>query len=211
MTLHLTHIELDLIRTLTRRVRLLHLSQLAAGWWPEIRRQRGLRNQLQRLEAAGLVQIHAINAHPLLVVDRPLFAWRPGHDEPQAESIAEAARKRWTLPAIPIWVCVATPRAANLFGSTARGLPAMEHRDHDLRLASVYLHYRLQQPRLAQLWVGEHARPKAGYRIKDPDAFLISKQGQILRLIESAGRYGPDQVESFHEHCVEHDLPYELW
>ena len=207
----LTLIERDLLRTLTRRVRILTLSQIASCWWPAIRRLRGIRQQLRRLEAAGLVEVYCVNAHPLLRVDGPLFAWQPGRNDPDVDHIGEATRLRWTRRAIPTVVCVASPLAANLFGSTARSLPAMEHRDHDLRLADVYVHYRRQHPRLARLWIGEHAFAKAGYRVKDPDAFLIDRQRRVIRVIESAGRYGPQQVESFHEHCVEHDLPYELW
>ena len=211
MIASLTSFERDLLRTLTRRVCILTLDQIASGWWPAIRRLQAVRQQLRRLEVAGLVEVDCINAHPLLVVDRPLFAWQPGQPDPDVEVISKATRERWNLPAVPTWVCVALPRAANLFGSTACGLPKMEQRDHDLRLSAVYLHYRKQHPQLARRWVGEHARPKAGYRIKDPDAFLIDRHGRITRLIESAGRYGPQYIERFHDHCVEYDLPYELW
>jgi hypothetical protein len=98
-----------------------------------------------------------------------------------------------------------------LFGSTAGGSLSLPHLDHDLRLASLYVHYRRHFPDWARLWIGEHALPKAGYRIKDPDAFLQDKTGRVLRVIESAGRYSSWQVESFHEHCVENQLSYELW
>jgi hypothetical protein len=101
--------------------------------------------------------------------------------------------------------------AASVFGSTAGKLPPVEHRDHDLRLAAVYVHYCMTFPQLAQLWIGEHALPKAGYRIKDPDAFLRDDAGRFVRVIESAGRYGATQLRSFHEHCFEFDLSYELW
>ena len=207
----LTRFERDVLKSLTCRVRILTLGQIASCWWPAIRRLRGVRQQLRRLETAGLVEVYCINAHPLLCVDGPLFAWRPGRSDPEVDRVVDVTRQRWTGGAVPTVVCVASPLAANLFGSTARGLPAMEHRDHDLRLADVYLHYRRQYPRLARLWIGEHTLSKAGYRVKDPDAFLIDRQGRIVRVIESAGRYGPQQVASFHEHCVEHDLPYELW
>ena len=211
MIASLTSLELDLLRTLTRRVCILALSQIASGWWPAIRRLRGVRWQLRRLELASLVEVDCINAHPLLVVDRPLFAWQPGQDDPDVDRISRLAQDRWTQPAIPTCVCVASPLAANVFGSTACGLPPMEHRDHDLRLAAVYLHYRQQHSRLARFWIGEHTRPQAGYRIKNPDAFLIDRAGRVMRLIESAGRYGRRHVENFHDHCVEFDLPYELW
>ena len=115
------------------------------------------------------------------------------------------------MAALPTEVWVVSSATAAIFGSTARRLPPPEHYDHDLRLASVYVHYRTMYPRLARQWIGEHALPKAGYRIKDPDAFLRNQNGQVFRVVESAGRYSPAQVESFHEHCAEYDLPYELW
>jgi hypothetical protein len=129
-----------------------------------------VRRRLRNIASAGLTELHVINAHPLLPVDRPLLAWRPGDDDPDSEQVSLATCERWSRPAIPTAVCVASPLSANLFGSTARGLPPLEHRDHDLRLASVYVHYRQRAPHLAGLWIGEHSRPKVGYRIKDPDA-----------------------------------------
>jgi hypothetical protein len=124
---------------------------------------------------------------------------------------AAQARHRWSPATTVVAVCVASPLTASLFGSTSRRLPPKEHNDHDLLLSAVYLHYRRNHPHLAKLWVGEHVLPKAGYRIKDPDAFLFAPNGQAVRVIESAGRYGPDQIETFHEHCRERGLGYELW
>jgi hypothetical protein len=166
---------------------------------------------VERLCSVGLLERHWINAHPLLAIDRPLFAWKPGSTDPDAEDIARQSRSRWQRAAQPVQVYVASRLLANLLGSTARGLPKPEHRDHDLWLATVFVHYRMHRPRLASLWIGEHVLPKAGYRIKDPDAFLRDAQGRVLRVIESAGHYDARQVESFHEHCLENDLPYELW
>jgi hypothetical protein len=108
-------------------------------------------------------------------------------------------------------VCVATPVTANLFASSAFRLPRLEHRDHDVLLSSVYVHYRLHHPESAKAWIGEHVLPKAGYRIKDPDAFLRTDDGRIIRVIEAAGRYSAEHIEDFHEHCVDYELPYELW
>ncbi len=101
--------------------------------------------------------------------------------------------------------------AANLYGSSAGHLPDLNHRDHDLLLGQVYLVFRTARPTEARQWIGEDTRPKAGYRIKDPDAFLVDAAGEVVRVIESAGRYSASQVESFHDHCAEHGLPYELW
>lgn len=209
--MNLTERDIDLVETLTRRVRLAAVSQIAKLWWSDASGSATARSRLRRLQSAGLIERHWINVHPLLPVTRPLVAWKPGDDDPDAEQIAARIKHRWCEPTVPIEVCVATAAAANMFGSTARGIPSWEHRDHDLRLTSVYVHFRELQPRLVQLWVGEHALPKAGYRLKDPDAFLIDLQGDVVRVIESAGRYCATQVAAFHEHCSDHDLPYELW
>lgn len=211
MTLALTRRDLDLLDALTLRVRLLTIAQVAHIFWPARSKQHRTRHRLSQLESFGFVEIHCFNAHPLLPVQKPLFAWQPGEDEPDCERIALQCRERWQEPAIPQTVCVAGALAANLFGSTSRGVPPREHRDHDLRLACVYAAYRQQHPRLSALWRGEHGLPKAGYRIKDPDAFLCAEGGRRLRVIESAGRYSAAQVQSFHDHCETHELPYELW
>lgn len=210
MTSPLTARDQDICRTLTRRVRLLADEQVAAVWWPGTS-ARVVHRRLEQLVRNGWLERHVINAHPALPVTEPLAAWSPGEAALDAERIAEATRSRWTKPAVPTEVVVATARTACLLGSTAGGLPPTEHRDHDLRLSAVYAHYRRNRPALAGLWLGEHSLSKAGYRVKDPDAFLIDPGGRVLRVIESAGRYDPRQVSSFHEHCVEFDLPYELW
>lgn len=210
MTITLTVRDHELLDFVTGRVTILARRQIEElQGFPK--RQRATQRWLDRLCQSGLLERHVINAHPLLPIERPLFAWKPAADDPDPSEISRAARRRWCLAAQPTEVYVASRLAANLLGSTAHGLPAPEHRDHDLRLAAVFAHYRRHRPRLARLWVGEHLLPKAGYRIKDPDAFLCDAQGQIVRVIESAGRYSAEQVEAFHEHCVEHELSYELW
>ena len=211
MTLSLTSRDQDLVDVLTLRVRLLTLRQITELWWPRGENQRCARRRIASLASANLIEIHRVNAHPLLPVISPLFAWKPGDGEPNREQLAEKCRSRWTRPTIPMTVCVAGRLAANVMGSTARGVPKCEHINHDLRLSSVYIAYRLQRPQLAALWIGEHALPKAGYRTKDPDAFLRSRDGKLLRVIESSGRYSVTQVQSFHDHCESNQLSYELW
>lgn len=206
----LTLRDVDLLETLTLRVCLLKVRHVARIWWRDGGSQQAAERRCQSLSDGGWIERGVINAHPPLAL-RPVFVWSPGDEEPDFAGLAHECRNRWTQAAVPTPVIVATPQAANVFGSTARGLPALEHRNHDLRLSQVYVHYRQHKPRLAQTWVGEHALPKAGYRIKDPDAFLVDAAGRVRRVIESAGRYDAVQVESFHEHCVEYDLPYELW
>ena len=206
-----TKTDLDIVETLTRRVRLLSVEQIARVWWPEIRSLRVVRRRLRRLSAAGLVAKAMVNIHPLLDVCSPLVRWTPGEDEPDFAQIAARAKGRWRLASIPKQLFLATKLAANLFGSSAGHLPELTHRDHDLLLGQVYVLYRTTRPAEATRWVGKDARPKAGYRIKNPDACLLGSDGQVIRVIQSAGHYSQKQVETFHEHCVGYGLPYELW
>jgi hypothetical protein len=131
----ITERDLDLLETLTLRVPMLTLRQTAELWWPEACSQRAARQRLALLAKSGWIQQHTVNVHPLLATLRPLFALKPGAENPDAERIACELRTRWFQPARPREVCVASPQAACLFGSAASGLPSLEHRDHDLRLS----------------------------------------------------------------------------
>lgn len=206
-----TNRDMDIVETLTRRVSMLSLGQIVRIWWPAAGSPRIVRRRLRRLIAGGLIDCRLVNVHPVNGLREPLVSWAPGGPEPDAEVVAKRIRARWTAPCEPQEIYTATRLSANLFGSTSRGLPDLEHRDHDLILAEVYTFYREQRPQEACLWVGEHALPKAGYRIKDPDAFLVNSAGTRRRAINSAGHYDSARIETFHEHCFCENLPYELW
>ncbi len=93
----LTSRDWDLIATLTGRVRILAASQLASLWIVSQRNRRVLRRRLKRLVDAGLLELHTINAH-VLNPTRPLFAWRPGSPEPDAQLVSRRTRDRWLTP-----------------------------------------------------------------------------------------------------------------
>lgn len=203
--------DLDIVETLTRRVRLLSIDQIARIWWSRAGSLRVIRRRLRRLAAAGLIHRTIANVHPPLDVSRPLAQWKPGVDEPDSRHVSLQAKNRWQSASTPHELFFATKLAANLYGSTAGALPELNHRDHDLLLGQVYAVYRTTRPEEAQWWVGHDTLPKAGYRIKNPDAFLVDSNGEATCIIESAGRCDSRQVESFHDHCVQCGLPYELW
>jgi hypothetical protein len=152
-----------------------------------------------------------VNVHPTRELSGPVVRWKPDEPDPDAETTSVALQARWTEPARPTTVYTASPTAAGLFGCTGGELSELTHRDHDLLLGEVFVTYLRGEPEAARRWVGETARPKAGYRVKDPDAFLLDEAGSTLRVIESGGKYDADRVASFHEHCAERRLAYELW
>jgi hypothetical protein len=203
--------ELEIAETLTRRVSLLSVDQIASIWWPDIGSNRDVRRKLRPLREALLIHRTFVNVHPRLTLQRPLIEWQPGMPSPDFTRVARRVKARWNKAAVPTEVYWGSQLAANLFGSSARQLPPLLHRDHDLLLGEVFVLYRRLHPQLATCWLSEHVFPKAGFRVKDPDAFIIGETGRSQRVIESAGRYGLSQIVSFHEHCVEWDLPYELW
>lgn len=203
--------DMSITRSLTRQVRLMTTRQVAAIWW---RNNGGLKECARRLNLLldfGWVEVATLMVHPLLSQDEPLARWVPGDPRPDFQDVARISRSRWQCPAIPMEVVAASRMAANLMGSTSWGIPRSEHWNHDLHLSQVFVWYQLNSPLLAKHWIGEHVLPKAGHRIKDPDAFIVDGDRHVRLVVESAGRYGVKQVESFHRHCVRFQLPYELW
>ena len=207
-----TERDIDIVRTLAVKVRVLTLDQVAMGWWESTKRATfHARRRLAKLVSANLLQRYRINVHPLLDATEPLYSWSPSSEAPDAAALSERAQSRWTEPATPTNVYTASPLAANLFASYARRLLRPSEWDHDLLLAQVYVHYVKTDPNLARHWSGEDTRVKAGHRIKDPDVFVYDDDDRICLVVESAGRYTVTQIAAFHEHCVKYDLPYELW
>lgn len=207
----LTPMLMEIVDALTCRVNQMSVEQIEAAWCPRTMSQKAFRRELKQLLDTGLVMRTTTVAHPRLAIESPLVAWSPNDDEPDFESVAHVIRARWRQPDCLIEVYWASAKAANRFGSAGGRRPNVTHLDHDLLLSDVYVYYRTRHPDLAKCWIGENAIPKAGYRTKDPDAFLLDGSGIPVRVIESSGRYGIRQIQSFHNHCVDHDLPYELW
>jgi hypothetical protein len=215
MSLAITERDQELFDALTRRVRVMSLGQATrllqhtSGALPPTGRT--LRHRMERLARAGWLEIYPMNVHRIASAERPLATWALGKRVPDAAKVATQTKGRWREAPIVVAVCVASARTANMLGSTAVGLPRREQLDHDLLLSSVYLRFRTSCLSSRVTWIGEHGLPKAGYRIKDPDAFLVDGRGRVVRVVESAGRYNERQIEAFHEYCSERGYAYELW
>ncbi len=207
----LTDRDLDIIETLTCRVPMLTFEQATRLWWPDCTGDRTARRRLEKLVDAKWISWQIVNITPQPTVTEPLFAWAPGVEAPDAEALAEQSQARRRQAARPTNVLAALPSAAAMMGSTARGLPAPQRRDHYVSLASVYVLYRTKNPNLARQWMGEHARPSSGHRQRTVDAVLLGPDAGPIGLIHVAGRWRPTQVERFHEFCQQSNLPYELW
>jgi hypothetical protein len=206
-----TPFELDIVDVLTRRVRLLSAQQMRTLWSSSSGSPDSLAVAIDRLCAGHLLQRTIVNAHPRLSLESPLVAWAPGTEKPSFVEVLPRIRKRWNQPAIPTRIYSASPQAANLFGATALNSSPFMRRDHDLLLGEVFVFYRTRHPRRAERWFGEAAIPRAGCGVENQDAVLFATDGLPLCVIESAGNARRNHCESFHRHCAEHGLPYELW
>jgi hypothetical protein len=203
--------DLDLLRVLTTCTRVLSVGQIAAVWWADCQNANTVRHRLKTLECCGWLEQHSINAHPVIHMKEPLFAWIPGKDDPNADHIAHQATHRMAQPSCTTDVCVASRKAACALGSPAYGLPSLERRDHELHIASVFVQYKTWRQPMADWWIASFALPRTGYRESRPDAMLRKTTGHFVRAIRAVGRCQATQVERFHDYCVEHSLPYELW
>lgn len=201
----------DLVETLTCRVRVLSMVHVHHGWSELLGSSNIVLETLERLVKAGLIHGAVRCLPPCPIDDEPLCRWNPGESQPNLVSLADAIHNRWNAKPEPTLIVAATDKAARLFGSTAGGLPPANHCNHDLLLAEVYMRYRLDEPETAKRWLGEDAVAIAERGVKNPDAFLFDADGAVIRVVESAGRYSLDQLESFHRHCQLEELPYELW
>lgn len=201
--------DFEIVDTLTCRVRVLSFAQISEGW-PSTR-QGDIRQWLLRLVDAGLLHRLVWNVHLPPTGITPLFTWKFGASLPDFSRLTDQVRGRWNQDSKPCEVFVATKKAAKLFGSSAGRIPPAHHRNHDLLLGAAFVHYRRWLPELAAHWRGEDAMPMAEKGVKNPDAFLVDNDDRPRRVVESAGRYSREQLEDFHQYCVESQLSYELW
>ncbi len=210
----LTDRDLQLLETLALKVRMFTLEQIASGWWGTTTRTLfNARRRLHQLIKAGFLLRYTLDARPLLASARPVFSWSPGEPPPEAEAISWKLQSRWAegKPSRPTKIYMASQRAVNLFGGYGGHLKDPFSATHDLHMGQVYLYYFHHRPREAARWLGEDAFEKAGYGIKDPDAFICNEQGERIRVVDFGGSYDASRVAAFHVYCWERYLPYELW
>lgn len=188
------------------------LVQIATEWWPAT--LSGFKNAAKRvaqLVDADMLRSEVALAHPLLLLDQPLFAWRPKDDAPPLAHLSWRLQSRWTAHPVRIRVYYCSPRAATLFGTSAPGkLKNLCQLTHDLHVSQIYLTYRRRWPDLAVDWVGEESYRVHHIGEKVPDALLLS-QGNSYRAVEFGGRYPPTRLASLHDDFARHQLPYEIW
>ncbi len=204
--------DVNLLETLTLRVRVLSISQVVRVWWPDsVNIKTAAHRRLSQLEAAGYVELFPMMAHPEVTLSEPLCSWKPGESSPDFGALAWLLQSRWNEELVNTHCVISTDFAGRFFGGYGGRKPRRAETTHDLHLSSVFLQMRTNQPDRAATWISEDARKKdLVHGEKLPDAIVSDGDSQIA--IELGGKsYDRRKLEEFHEHCDERNLAYEVW
>ena len=207
----LTPRDTELLEVLTRRIRMLSITQIGRVWWPTSESPEAIaRRRLVQLEQAGYLERLSVMAHPELELAQPVAVWRPGLPTPELGPISWRLKSRWTEPLVNTACVIATKFAGRFLGGYGGRKPRRAETTHDLHLSSVFLQMRTRQPERAATWISEADRKKeTGYGEKLPDGIVLD--GDHKTAIEFGGAYDRPKLEEFHEFCHDQKLAYEIW
>ena len=207
---------LELVETLTKKVRCLRREQVERLWFAHAKEPRVIcRQYLKRVEAAGLVTLANVMAPPEIDFNSPFLDWRPGNPEPLFDRLAWQAESRLAHAATATLLITATKKAQSLTGGPIGTRPQRSAEiAHDLMTAAVYESFRHRHPDRAASWKPEEAIVQELFaermsliRETIPDAIVVDGTEEII--IEIAGRYSASKLRSIHDAYKENR--YELW
>lgn len=207
--IELTQRDRALLDTLTRRVRLLSVEQVAAAFWGSSNRRSGAERRLRQLAEAGLLVRTTILARPLIELEAPVVLWTANDPRPDFGPVSHRLRARWQHPPRATNVVYATTAAGAWMGGQGGRAPRRSEATHDLHLAAVYLRLLREHPHRAAGWVSEGRLLAGGSDGKLPDAVIELRDERTA--VEFGGAYSVRKLEAFHEHCESCGLNYEIW
>lgn len=201
----------EILRTLTTKVRLFSLRQIANLWWNGD--LANTRRRLRQLAEAELLLSAKVMARPILQLEAPIVDWRPGDISPDCGKIANICQSRIRrIPVRTTGVFIATVRTARLFGGRCRGeLTHPAQATHDLGVAAVWIRLFTNGQEIAAAWVGEDILSHTRAGQKCPDAFIVAGNGSVISVVEFGGDYDRNRIQAFHDDCLQRILPYQLW
>lgn len=202
----------EILDTLTNRVRVLSVAQVAAFWFAgaaDAGRAAGRR--LRALADRRLIEPFNMPARPTPCPAQPLTCWRPGEAEPDFGGLSRTLAQRWTEPAKQTACVIATAAAGTWLGGHGGRRPRRSEISHDLLLGQIYLDWRRTHPDLIASWLSEARLRRLGFgdEARLPDA-LVDHAGERC-VVEVGGEYSPPKLAEFHEFCASRGLSYGLW
>lgn len=212
--MQLTIRDQEILLTLSSRIRMLSLEQIAHTWWDTSKDAvDAAKRRLRILEENQLLATYRLRSLPLDDISAPILAWSPGAPEPDLGAAAWKLQSRWQGDARSTQVYVATEQSSRIFGGRASGkLKNQFQATHDLGVAAMYLAVRKHRPELLDDWIGEdvYAPQRKGQKL--PDAVIASSSRANPQLVlEFGGAYDKARLLAFHRDCQSRSLPYEVW
>lgn len=207
----LTGRDLQILDTLTHRVRVLAVRQVAQTWWADAKNAtQSAQRRLRSLSDGGHVHLTRILSQPVAPLERPLLTWRAPDPIPDFAPVVSLLRRRWHAPVTPTAVVLATKALAASLGGHAQP-PRLSEGTHDLHVAEVFLRLLRASPARAQKWVPEAKLAAGGTRsARVPDA-LLALPGRPLVIEVGGTSYDKDKLRAFHGFCEAKGYDYELW
>lgn len=207
----MTDAEREITETLTQKLSMLTLRQLARAWFGGESESRAAERSLDGLCRRGWLRRVPVTAHPELELEQPLGVWAPGEAAPRFGHLAHRNRKRWCREPERTVVYFGTEQAAEVYGGQPGRAKAL-HLSHDISLSGVYVRLLASRPAEAALWVSE--KTLAPEREDDvlPDAVLREPHGALRRVIEFVGSsYTAERLEELYLDCETRSVPIEFW
>lgn len=199
--------------TLTHRLRVMSIRQIAGTWWDDPLSSTA-RSRLRQLAGTGIIEVKPTMAHPEIELTAPVLTWRPGDPEPDFGAVAYRLKSRWKQAPISTPLVHATRVAVRMFGGFTGGRgPRPSEATHDLHLAQVFLRLQKSDPKLAKSWCSESEQYAEGRGRNErlPDAIIRGRRGGSppTRIIEFGGAYSKPKLIEFHQAMSR--FFYEVW
>lgn len=202
----------EILSTLTQKVRLLSLDQVARTWWGGTKTpEANARRRMAQLTTRGFVERLRVNARPELPLDEPVATWAPGESPPNFGRIAYRLQTRWNEAPRPTLIYVATSKTAKEFGGVGGKHVKPLQASHDLHVSALYLRLLSIDQAEASAWLSEDTLAPFRRHEKLPDAVLADGPTKPRLVIEFGNGYDRNRVAAFHEDCSDRLLPYEIW
>lgn len=212
--LSFTERDQEIFEVLSRRVRVLSLSQIIRTWWgADCSTNESAHQRLSLLCAQGMLASRQVVARQLGRLVSPVAAWQPRMKMPDLGAIAWQLSKRWSIAPTRATIFYATAKCARLFGGRRKGnISRAFQLSHDLGVAEIFLNLRRVRPWLVRRWIDEDRFAPARRREKLPDAVLASSIEAVPDLVlEFAAGYNKSRLQEFHDDNEMRGLAYEIW
>lgn len=199
-----------ILYTLTHKVRILSIPQIARTWWPQSH-ERAAKRRLSELERAGLITCYTGVCHPELPVSEPVLRWSPGEPQPDLGQASYRLKSRWQHFPVLMTCISATKSAGHFMGGYGGRTSRESEQTHDIHLASVYLHFLRNRPKAAEHWVSEEEVRRSRQRRSEkvPDARVDAPGNGWI--VEFGGAYSKEKLTHFHSYCSYKASAYEVW